>query len=108
MENSKNHILKIIAVLVLNLSMLSFLNGQTLGERIAFKACEYLDSIDNYSQLEDSIRGIITKAMADIMFNGTEEERNLIGTVEGIKGTMGAAFKALPSCCYNVRRLMIK
>ncbi|GEO24170.1 hypothetical protein CQA01_47040 [Cyclobacterium qasimii] len=94
--------------LTLNILLSSILQGQTLSEKIAINACEYLDSIDNYSILQDSIQPSITAAMAKVMMEGTMEERKQIGTIEGIRGTLKEAFDMLPSSCYNVRRLKIE
>jgi tetratricopeptide (TPR) repeat protein len=100
--------MRLFTTLILNIVLISILHGQTLSEKIAINACEYLDSIDNYNILKDSIQPSITAAMAKVMMEGTQEERKQIGTVEGIRGALKEAFDMLPRYCYNVRRLMIE
>ena len=100
--------MKYFTILIFNFAMATITRGQTLTEKIAQNACEYLDSIDNFQVLQDSIQPSITAAMAKVMMEGTPEERKLIGTVEGIRGTLKESFEILPSYCYNVRRLVIE
>ena len=100
--------MKYFTILIFNFAMATITQGQTLTEKIAQNACEYLDSIDNFQVLQDSIQPSITAAMAEVMMEGTPEERKLIGTVEGIRGTLKESFEILPSYCYNVRRLVIE
>src|SRR5690606_26554681 len=91
-----------------NIALITIAQGQTLTEIIALNACEYLDSIDDFQVLQDSIQPSITAAMAQVMTKGTPEDRKKIGNVEGIRETLNEAFEILPSYCYNVRRLIIE
>ena len=87
---------------------ISSVQGQTLSEKIAMNACEYLDSIDDFKLLQDSIRPSLTAAMVKVMDEGTLEERKQMNTVEGVRGAFNGAYDLLPSYCYNVRRLIIE
>ena len=100
--------MKYFITLILNIVFASIMQGQTVAEKIAINACDYLNSIDNIQVLQDSIQPSITAAMAKVMMEGTLEERKHMGTVEGIRGTLKAAFDLLPDYCYNVRRLVIE
>ncbi len=96
------------AILIFCFFITQIIFGQSLTEKVALNACEYLDSIDNYVQLQDSIKSSITAAIGKVMMEGTLDERKQIGTVEGIRGTLKDVYDILPSYCYNVRRLMIE
>lgn len=100
--------MKYFTILILNFALVTITQGQTLTEKIVLNACEYLDSIDNFQVLQDSIQPSITAAMAKVMTEGNPEEMKLLGTVEGIRGTLKESFEMLPSYCYNVRRLIIE
>lgn len=80
--------------------------GQTLAEKIASNACEYLDSINDFKVLQDSIRPSIIAAMTKVMMESDDNER--MGTVEGIQETIKKSLEILPVSCYNVRRLIIE
>lgn len=100
--------MKYFTILFFNISLVTITQGQTLTEKIALNACEYLESIDNFQVLQDSIQPSITAAMAKVMMECTPEERKLLGTVDGIRGTLKESFEILTSYCYNVRRLIIE
>jgi tetratricopeptide (TPR) repeat protein len=100
--------MKYFTILIFNIALVSITQGQTLTEKIVINACEYLDSIDNFQVLQDSIQPSLTAAMVKVMKEGTLEERKHIGTVEGVRGTLKESFEILPSYCYNVRRLIIE
>lgn len=101
--------MKYFSTLLLNLVLISLLQGQSsLSEKIASYACESLDSIENYDDLQDSIRPKITEAMARLMMEGSSEEKSILGTVEGIQSLTKKALETLPNNCPNVRRLIIK
>ena len=100
--------MKSIIILILGLLSFSNLQGQTLAEKIAINACEKLDSIDNFSVLEDSIQSSIASALAKVLAEGTREERAQMGSIEKMRGLLKEAVEALPSYCYNVRRLLIE
>ena len=100
--------MRYISILILNILFVSILHGQTFSEKIAINACDYLDSLDNYSILQDSIQPSIIAAMSKVMMEGTQEERKQIGTVEGMRGTIKEAYDKLPYLCYNVRRLIVE
>jgi tetratricopeptide (TPR) repeat protein len=100
--------MKYIFIFILNLAIIPVLQGQSLEQKIALKACEYLESIESYSILQDSIQPSLIAAMAYVMDEGTPEERKRIDTVEGIQGTIRTSFDILPGYCYNVRRLIIE
>lgn len=100
--------MKCFSILIFNCLLLNIAIGQSLPEKIAINACEYLDSINNFKMLQDSIQPSITTAMVKVMVEGTLDERKQITTVEGMRGTIKAAFDILPSYCYNVRRLIIE
>ncbi len=99
--------MKYFTILIFNIALVTISQGQTLTEKIALNACEYLKSIDNYQVLQDSIQPSITAAMAKVMMEGSSEEKKLLGSVNGIRGTLKESFELLPSNCYNVRRLII-
>jgi tetratricopeptide (TPR) repeat protein len=100
--------MRLITTLILTLTLISNAKAQTVAEKIALNACKYLDSIDSITVLRDSIQPSITTAAANVMSNGTDEERKLLGTVEGIRGTLREAVEILPRYCYNVRKLIIE
>ncbi len=100
--------MKYLTILLLNLILALTAQGQTLTEKIALKACEYLDSISNYQQLQDSIKPSISAAMIQMMLEGTLEEIQLLGTRDGIRETTSVVYEILPSYCYNVRRLLLE
>jgi len=95
-------------VLILGVFLTTATQGQNLAEKIAIKACSYLDSIDNFKVLQDSIDPSITSATVIVIMEERSEEAKVIGSVEGIRETLKAAYEYLPSHCYNVRRLIIK
>ncbi|MDX1373400.1 MAG: tetratricopeptide repeat protein, partial [Nitrososphaeraceae archaeon] len=80
----------------------------SIEEKIVIKACSYLDSIDNYSVLQDSLQGSITTAMATVMSSGTDDERKLLSNVLTIRTLLKNAVEELPLYCPNVRRLIIE
>jgi tetratricopeptide (TPR) repeat protein len=100
--------MRFITTLILNLTLISILQAQTVAEKIAINACGYLDSIDNLKVLQDSIQPSIIAAAVNVMTNGNDDERKLLGTVEGIRGTLKQAFEILPNYCHNVRKLIIE
>ena len=100
--------MKYFILLIVYIPMVTIVRGQTLSEKIAINACEYLDSIDNFQVLQDSIQPSFGAAMANVMIESTPEERTLLGTVEGVLETFKKLFEILPNYCYNVRRLMIE
>lgn len=100
--------MRYLLIFIFNLFTASFLQGQSLAEKIALKACGHLDSIENFQILHDSIRPSLTAAMAIAHTEGTIEEKEILGNVEGIRGTFKTAYDLLPSYCYNVRRLILE
>ncbi len=100
--------MKSIIILILVLFSFSYVHGQTLAEKIAINACEKLDSIDNFSVLEDSIKSSVASALAKVMMEGTPEEKKQISSIEGIRIALEEAVDVLPNYCYNVRRLVIE
>ncbi|WP_291862102.1 tetratricopeptide repeat protein [Marinilabilia sp.] len=100
--------MRTLLIFLLTLAITTVVQGQSFEQKIALKACEYLDSIDSYKILQDSIQPSIIAAMAEVTKEGTPEERKKINTVEGIRGTLKTAYEILPGYCYTVRRLMIE
>ena len=83
--------------------------GQSVVEKIALNACSHLDSVQNFDQLETSVKNSIAMSMAKIMQEGSLEERKqLMSTVENIRSLYTKSVEILPGLCYNVRRLMIE
>ena len=72
------------------------------------EACTYLDSIDNFEVLQDSIQGSLAMAIANRMIDGSPEERNTLSQVEGMQRVAEEAIDLLPQYCYPVRRLIIE
>jgi tetratricopeptide (TPR) repeat protein len=97
-----------LVVLLLNLFIVPLTSGQSLTEKIASKACEYLESVDDFQVLQDSIQPSIVAAMSEIMVNGTAQERELISTSGGIKEILRESLEILPSYCNNVRSLILE
>ncbi|WP_172826798.1 tetratricopeptide repeat protein [Flammeovirga sp. SJP92] len=97
--------MRFFILLILNVVTTSILHGQTLTEKIAKNACEYLDSIDKNSINEDSIQSSVAIAMAKVLSEDslTSDEKEYLGTMEGIKGTLEETYNLLPSDCYKVR-----
>lgn len=95
-------------VLLLHLTMIISLQAQSLAEKIAKNASERLSKIENYAMLQDSIQPVITAAMVNAMTTATPEEKELLGTVDGIKSTMEEACQLLPAYCSNIRRFIIE
>lgn len=100
--------MKYFLVLIFSVVSISFAQGQTLAEKIAIMACTYLDSINIYNVLLDSIESSIVSATTILILEGAPEETKVIGSVEGIRETLKAANEILPVHCDNVRRLIIK
>lgn len=100
--------MKTIATLIFSITLTFIVKGQTLSEKIALGACEYLDSIDNFQVLQDSINPSIARAMAEIMGEGNPEETKVLSNTDGIKKVLKESFDMLPNYCYNVRRLIIE
>jgi tetratricopeptide (TPR) repeat protein len=94
-------------LIILGLIITSSLKAQTFSEKVAIKACDCLDSLETYKQLEDSLRNCTSKAMALVMIESSPEEKKILNTVQGITGVFQEVNEILPSYCYNVRRLMI-
>ncbi len=95
-------------ILIFCIALTTRSQGQTFVEKIALDACEQLDSIDNFQVLQDSIQPSISLAFARMMISGTPEEKEPIGTVEGIRGIFKEVYEILPIYCYNIRRLIIE
>lgn len=100
--------MKYFILLIFTFVIVSTSQAQTLTEKIVLNACEYLESIDDYQVLQDSIRPSITAAVAEVIMEDTSQEKEIIGTVEGIRGVLSESLKILPDYCYNVRRLIIE
>lgn len=100
--------MKYLITLVLSLSFTFLTQAQSLEEKIAEESCQYLESIESLEMFEDSVNNSITKAMAKIMANGTNEERKIMSTVEGIRNTLNKSKEIIPSYCPNIRRLVIE
>lgn len=100
--------MKRINILIISLISLVICRAQNISERVTFIACDCLDSIETYQQLEDSINSCISKAMVDVMNECKSDEKKEFSTVEGMTGIANNVNEMLPSYCYNVRRLMIK
>ncbi|MCZ4696029.1 tetratricopeptide repeat protein [Ancylomarina euxinus] len=80
-----------------------------MREKIAYNACEQLDSIQKVKVLNDSIiRNSITHALARVMTEGTAEEKKIICTVTGIRQLLKETFEVMPSACYPVRRFLVE
>jgi hypothetical protein len=60
--NGIKYEVRYLLIFIFNLLTASFLQGQTLAEKIALKACGHLDSIDNFQILHDSIRPSLSAA----------------------------------------------
>lgn len=95
-------------VLFLHLAMMTTLQAQSLAEKIAKNASERLSKIENYAMLQDSVQPVITAAMVKAMATATPEEKEQLGTVEGIKSTLEEACQLLPAYCSNIRRFIIE
>ena len=84
------------------------MKAQTFSEKVALKACDCLDSLETYKQLEDSIKDCTSTAMALVIMESPPDEKKILNTVQGIIGVFKEVNKMLPSYCYNVRRLVIE
>ena len=100
--------MKHLTILILNFILVAHAQGQTLTEKIALKTCEYLDSITNYQQLQDSIQPSIIAAMTQVIIEGTLEETKILSTGNGIIETTNVVYEILPTYCYSVRRMILE
>lgn len=99
--------MKYLTTLILCLTFISLVQGQDLEEKIAVEACEYLQNVENINELEDSLSGGISKAIATVMMDGTDEERKTLTTTEGVREMTEKVQDLLPALCYNVRKVII-
>lgn len=105
---TKNKQMKHLTTLILCLTFISILHGQSLEEKIAQEACQYLESLETIEEIDDSIRGSIVAAMVTMLPETTDEDRMKMITVEGIQGILKESKDLIPTYCYNVRRLLIE
>ena len=100
--------MKYLITLALSLSFTFLIHGQSLEEKIVEASCQYLESIESLEMFEDSVNNAITKAAAEIIADGTDEEKKRISTVEGIREVLDKSKKMIPTYCPNIRRLVIE
>ncbi len=101
--------MKSLSTLFLSLIPLFFTYTQTLPEKIALGACEYLDSINDLQTLVDSIDGSLSEACWKLLQEpNSKEERQVIGNVYELRRVLKEAKEILPLMCENVKRLILE
>ncbi|MBC5774411.1 tetratricopeptide repeat protein [Pontibacter sp. KCTC 32443] len=100
--------MKHLILLTIGVFLTMNLQAQKLSEKVMQKACDCVNNLKTYQQLQDSLQNCTVEAMAFVMKNGTSEERETLSKVEGITGIFKDVKEALPSYCDNVRKLMVE
>jgi len=95
-------ILNLILILTLNLK------SQTLNEKIVYKACECLDSLKTIAAIEDSLQSCINNSMAYIMLDGTDEEKKILGSAEGIINTVSECKDLIILKCAHIKDIFVQ